>query len=579
MQLTAYGAQDFYLTGNPQISFFKAVYRRYTNFSMEMIQILPNVNVDLQENADSSKLSFKISRNGDLVKDMYLVFTLPSIFSSATKSFEWIKRIGEYIIKEVTITVGGKELDKQHGEYMHFYNELYLDEAQKDGYNRMIGNFLQFNNVAYNYSNTYPESNDYVPSISERQIIVPLQFWFNKSFAQALPLIAMQYDSEPEITFTLRQFNQLYTVKEGSTFTVISNGAQASPSVSSVSVLVEDANNLVNGMSVSSGNIFPPGTVINGDIPSQIYGSYKTIPLNKPAIDTHDSLDYITVTFTGINTSTLARNSPISADSNLGRFLSHNSSTDVTSLNINPRLEVNYIFLDKDERKRFASVEHEYLVKQVQFRSDIVTPTSDKKVHTMEIIKDIQHPVSTLIWGIRRSDHENVNMWSNYTNWPTEFFDPIQTELASLGLYIDSNPFNNDDYATSGANGGTNYASLKHKNIMLDATLKLNGSDRFNTKSFEFFNYTNNYQHHKRIPTDGINVYTFSVGNNDNMQPSGTCNMSKFEANLQMTLAPRAYEDVSGTTPPTYNYNIYFYAVNYNVFRVIGGMANMEFSN
>ena len=128
IQLTAYGAQDFYLTGNPQISFFKAVYRRYTNFSMEMIEILPNVNVDLQENADSSKLSFKISRNGDLVKDMYLVFTLPSIFSSATKSFEWIKRIGEYIIKEVTITVGGKELDKQHGEYMHFYNELYLDE-------------------------------------------------------------------------------------------------------------------------------------------------------------------------------------------------------------------------------------------------------------------------------------------------------------------------------------------------------------------------------------------------------------------------------------------------------------------
>ena len=86
MQLTAYGAQDFYLTGNPQISFFKAVYRRYTNFSMEMIEILPNVNVDLQENSDSSKLSFKISRNGDLVKDMYLVFTLPSIFSSSFNS-------------------------------------------------------------------------------------------------------------------------------------------------------------------------------------------------------------------------------------------------------------------------------------------------------------------------------------------------------------------------------------------------------------------------------------------------------------------------------------------------------------
>tara|TARA_B100000902_G_scaffold321081_1_gene313910 strand:+ start:4231 stop:5964 length:1734 start_codon:yes stop_codon:yes gene_type:complete len=572
MQLTAYGAQDFYLTGNPQISFFKAVYRRYTNFSMEMIEILPNVNVDLQENSDSSKLSFKISRNGDLVKDMYLVFTLPSIFSSVDKSFEWIKRIGEYIIKEVTITVGGKELDKQHGEYMHFYNELHLDEAQKDGYNKMIGNFNKFNNVAQAYSGYYPGSNAYIPSISERQIIVPLQFWFNKSFAQALPLIAMQYDSEPEITFTLRQFNQLYTVREGITVTLnLSVTDGESTTVTSDS----GATNISNGMTVSAGNKFPGGTIVSEIIPSE---NFFNITFSNPVTNPGNSPFDITFT---TSTSDLARNRPISADSNLGRFLSHNSSTDVTSLNINPRLEVNYIFLDKDERKRFASVEHEYLVKQVQFRTDIVTPTSDKKVHTMEIIKDIQHPVSTLIWAIRRSDHENVNMWSNYTNWPVESYDPLQTELASIGSYIfiDGNPFNNSDYTSSGTNGGTNYASLKHKNIMLDATLKLNGSDRFNTKSFEFFNYTNNYQHHKRIPTDGINVYTFSVGNNDNMQPSGTCNMSKFEANLQMTLAPRAYEDILGATPPTYNYNIYFYAVNYNVFRVLGGMANMEFSN
>ena len=571
IQLTAYGAQDFYLTGNPQISFFKAVYRRYTNFSMEMIEILPNVNVDLQENADSSKLSFKISRNGDLVKDMYLVFTLPSIFSSATKSFEWIKRIGEYIIKEVTITVGGKELDKQHGEYMHFYNELYLDESQKDGYNRMIGNFPQFNDLISHYTN-YPVSNANVPAISERQIIVPLQFWFNKSFAQALPLIAMQYDSEPEITFTLRQFNQLYTVKEGLTFSI--NGVTGLNNTLTIEN-VGNATNIVSGMLVS-GDKIDSNTTVSNVAPTVGLASHIDITLDKSLVNNSNPSEGFTATFT--STTGLARNRPISADSNLGRFLSHNSSTDVTSLNINPRLEVNYIFLDKDERKRFASVEHEYLVKQVQFRTDIVTPTSDKKVHTMEIIKDIQHPVSTLIWGIRRSDHEDVNLWSNYTNWPIENTDPLQAELVDSGS-IDSNPFNNSDYATSGTNGGTNYESLKHKNIMLDATLKLNGSDRFNTKSFEFFNYTNNYQHHKRIPTDGINVYTFSVGNNNKMQPSGTCNMSKFEATLQMTLAPRAYEDVSGTTSPTYNYNIYFYAVNYNVFRVIGGMANMEFSN
>jgi len=84
MQLSAYGGQDYYLTSNPQISFFKNVYRRHTNFSMEMIEIEPKTsNITLKE-SDETKIEFVIERNADLIKEVYFVFTLPDIYSDNT---------------------------------------------------------------------------------------------------------------------------------------------------------------------------------------------------------------------------------------------------------------------------------------------------------------------------------------------------------------------------------------------------------------------------------------------------------------------------------------------------------------
>ena len=74
MQLVAYGAQDIYLTGNPQITFFKVVYRRHTNFSMEAIEQTFNGQADF-----GRKVTCTISRNGDLIHRVYLQVVLPSV--------------------------------------------------------------------------------------------------------------------------------------------------------------------------------------------------------------------------------------------------------------------------------------------------------------------------------------------------------------------------------------------------------------------------------------------------------------------------------------------------------------------
>ena len=156
IQLAVYGAQDYYLTSNPQISFFKSVYRRHTNFSMEMINVLPTLENSLSSSTETN-IEFAINRNADLVKDMYFVFTLPNIYSTSVEKFQWIRNIGEFIIKEITFNIGSRQIDKQFGEWLHIWAELNLPEGKKDGYNRMIGNVAEiYDPESVSGSSSYP---------------------------------------------------------------------------------------------------------------------------------------------------------------------------------------------------------------------------------------------------------------------------------------------------------------------------------------------------------------------------------------------------------------------------------------
>ena len=155
LQLVAYGAQDVYLTGNPQITFFKVVYRRHTNFSMESIQ--------QTFNGTGSRITAQISRNGDLLHKLYLVFK--DIDAKAPKvSF------GHELIKKVEIEIGGQLIDRQYGEWMNIWNELTLPSGKKTGFHQMIDG-----------------------KNGTKDVYVPLEFWFCRNIGLALPLIALQY--------------------------------------------------------------------------------------------------------------------------------------------------------------------------------------------------------------------------------------------------------------------------------------------------------------------------------------------------------------------------------------------------
>ena len=183
--------QDIYLTGNPQITFFKVVYRRHTNFALESIEQTFNGTVDF-----GRKVSCTVSRNGDLIWRTYLQVDLPAM--TATTGVSWTRNIGHSIIDYVNIEIGGQEIDRHYGDWFNIWNELTQTAEKHDGYAVMIGNTDHLTTQ----HTTQPATTLYVP----------LQFWFNRNPGLALPLIALQYhEVKFNISFTPAAQNYVAT--------------------------------------------------------------------------------------------------------------------------------------------------------------------------------------------------------------------------------------------------------------------------------------------------------------------------------------------------------------------------------
>jgi len=220
MQLVAYGAQDVYLTANPQVTFFKQLYRRHSNFAMESVEQVftgaPNF---------GKKAQCVISRNGDLIFRMYLQATLPSVdlndpsvsaMDASGDQFRWLNWVGHNLINNVYIEIGGQQIDKHYGDWLQIWNELTQPAGKQAGYAEMVGNVPEMTNLITKIGpkggcTNMCEGGDPHSSAESRSccpeytLYIPLQFWFNRHAGLALPLIALQYH---EVRISL-EFNQL----------------------------------------------------------------------------------------------------------------------------------------------------------------------------------------------------------------------------------------------------------------------------------------------------------------------------------------------------------------------------------
>jgi hypothetical protein len=197
MQLVAYGAQDVYLTGNPRVTYFQAVYKRHTNFAMENIEQTVNGTA-----SNNGRVSVTVARNGDLVGEMYvelvaLAGLLQQGGTTATDDGCWV---AERAVKSVELSIGGQRIDKHYQLWWRLYSELYLSEAKKAAWGKMTS-----------------KSTD---AGSDQTVYLPLLFFFNRNPGLYLPLIALQYH-EVRLDFDLSSEFATYT--DGSTFKVWAN--------------------------------------------------------------------------------------------------------------------------------------------------------------------------------------------------------------------------------------------------------------------------------------------------------------------------------------------------------------------
>jgi len=203
MQLVAYGAQDVYLTGQPKVTFFQAVYKRHTNFAMENIQQTVNGTP-----TNGGRVSVTIARNGDLVGDMYIRLTpTQTAYSNLTSTNTGIDTnwVAERAIADIELTIGGQRIDKHYQTWWRLYAELFLSESEKINYGKMTSSPVVF-----------PDSTNV------NSVYLPLLFFFNRNPGLYLPLIALQYH-EVRLDFDLTSYFSNYFGSSGQVFEVWAN--------------------------------------------------------------------------------------------------------------------------------------------------------------------------------------------------------------------------------------------------------------------------------------------------------------------------------------------------------------------
>lgn len=376
--LVSVGRENLYLSGQPEITYFKLVYKQYTNFSIETIPQYFKTDPDF-----SRRITINISKNADLLSNMNLYIKLPSIpvnnhsyLPSDVKKFRWIEKIGLGIIKNIDLEIGGIFIDRINGEYLNIESELNLQEGQKRGYNIIIGNT--------------DENKKFTNGKESYELQIPLNFWFCTDSGLSLPLVALTHN-DVKIHIEFNSFNKCFLESPTHYITVKEN------------FCLFEENELIqqniNG-SIAIGR-FKYFDVVN----NRVYFDNIT---NEFIIPSAESSIYNIVGMNSKYSVTLNENSELIKDES---YFPYNY----------PSLEqsyilADYIYLDNKERWYFIKNELEYLV-------PTVNSIPEKKYYSSNInykIDLLNNPVKIMYWrGILLSNYESNDIF-NYTSYPVD---------------------------------------------------------------------------------------------------------------------------------------------------------------
>jgi len=537
LQLVAYGAQDVYLTGNPQITFFKVVYRRHTNFALESIQQTFNGSVGYGQ-----RVTATISRNGDLISRAYL-----ELESNDTNLVPYF---GLRVLKEAEVEIGGQRIDKHYSEWLYIWNELTMPEGKKEGYFNMVGGSGSLSGGGKHLELETNKFNIQAPFIREGLIHVQARTTAGDAVVEGSTVLKITPVTDMGVgnaTITIHHtagYNSALDLTTTSLFVDPADFAQFTAGEDDEVLFKKHANVASPADQELIGDAVPDGLL---DV-TLYFKLATTSPASKPA----EKLEkmYVPLQFWFCNNVGLAlpliglqyHEVKINIQFEEAGKCVLEGGTNIPS-DLKASLWVDYVYLDTDERRKFAQSSHEYLIEQLQY--------TGKEIVSNKVKLNLNHPVKELIWIVNKEEKSN-NDWFNFTDKK----DKLKLEHTLENYQEVKNKLS----ITRGA-----------KNPIKSGKLILNGNDRFYERDGRYFNLVQPFQHHTNIPNNaGINVYSFALKPEEH-QPSGSLNMSRIDtATLSLT-----YESDVDTSVD----NLSVYAINYNVLRILSGMGGIAYSN
>lgn len=467
--LVSIGKENIYLSTQPDITYFKIAYKRYTNFSTETVAQYFKNTPDF-----SRRSTVNISKNADLLGQIYIYIKLPDIIKSNhsilpnnIKKFAYVKKIGLAIIKYIDLEIGGILIERHFGDWLNIWNELTLDYGKITAFNKMIGNI----ELLTDYSN----------GKQSYGLNIPLNFWFCQDTGLALPLVSMTHN-DIKIHIEFNDFNKIYN--ESPTHYIQINEPFCLFNYNEIIKQNIDGNIAI-------------GKFIYFDIINQ-YLYYNKLK-GDFIIPTINSSRY---SIKGNDTNyeaTIKLNSLLIQDESYFRFN--------TPAIIEAYLLVNYIYLDNEERFNFINNSHQYLISNIQniaeqsfyssnisykipfinpnkiifWRAQLISNINSNDVfnYTLYPITDIPTNIieneSIIVNSIDRMQPNNVELYTNLQIYLNNFVS------SSLGIHQFSFSLNPKEYQPSGS---LNFSQIDDTYIQMNLNKKINYQNTILIKSY-----------------------------------------------------------------------------------------------
>ncbi len=536
LQLAALSSQDVYLTGNPEITFFTKKYMRYTNFSLETVQVaFDGGSVSFGETTTAT-----LEKTGDLISRIVLVINLQALTS--TVKWGYVDKIGHAMIDYVRINIGQSEIDIRYNDWIDIYQTITRDKSQENNYNIMIGNIPSLKALSYSH-NSY-------------NLFIPLEFWTGKISSSAFPICSL--------------LNQNFQV----------------------SVKFRDAADCINyfGTSAPSNSELP---VITSGYLLVDYIYLETEERNLFISNNHEYLievvDRMTDTLSAINTKVnLTFNKPTKYMIWYAQLIKYTERSKFMSWATDDNWEYS--------RNEFAKLV--WLITRdgldvsdpnnpiINFGTGYVNINTQPPIVVggNTLFEALASKVSAVILFattnlggdvIANATTDNVALISN-----TITFEDMSTTIDTFKADALSTATQDSfmDIHTNNIIDIFNYGNFINRsdNPIVSSSFQLNGKNRFQERDGFFYNYLQSYYYFKNSPKDGVNIYTFSLYPEE-LQPSGTINLGNVNSK-DLLISLGKYNAKSDTYLSYFNTgNIRIFALGYNNLRIYKGVAGLAY--